>query len=290
MEFLMRTKQLAKHTCWIILSAICILGIVFLVQWLTFDGADLLLIKNHILLLVLACLFAIIFPKRYGFIGAVVFVALLLFLMFLDNNLSFPSYNLCALLLLGTAIGTFIKKKWWWLGSTSMALSLVVLWSAQRVYGTIEVVDMEPQHQTDASRFNELSNTFVSLGGKSLQLSKDTVYLVNFTFYACKPCRDKQPSLDLLEKAFANQPFKLVTIHCVDSITVFEKHYRKYQNCYHNPNEKTSLKLGIQGYPHEIIFSKSGREMRRYAGFTRDSQEDYLEKTTKLIARLLGEK
>lgn len=286
----MRNRQLAKSAGWIMLSVICIFGILLLVQWLTFEVADLLLIENHILLTVLACMFAIIFPKRYGFIGAVVFVSLLLFLMFLDNNLSFALYNLCALLLLGTAIGTLMKEKRWWFGSICVVLSLVVLWNAEHVYATIEVVNMAPQHQTDATRFNELSNTFVALAGNSLQLAKDTVYLVNFTFYACKPCRDKQPSLEILEKAFANKPFKLVTIHCVDSIDVFEKHYSKYPNCYHNPNEKISLKLGIQSYPYEIIFSKSGREMRRYAGFTRDSQEDYLEKTTQLIERLIHEK
>ena len=286
----MRNRQLAKPAGLIMLSAICIFGILLLVQWLTFEVDDLLLIENHILLTVLACMFAIVFPKRYGFIGAVVFVSLLLFLMFLDNNLSFPLYNLCALLLLGTAIGTLMKEKRWWFGSICVVLSLVVLWNAERVYATIEVVNMAPQHQTDATRFNELSNTFVALDGNSLQLAKDTVYLVNFTFYACKPCRDKQPSLELLEKAFVNKPFKLVTIHCVDSIDVFEKHYSKYPNCYHNPNEKISLKLGIQSYPYEIIFSKSGREMRRYAGFTRDSQKDYLEKTTELIERLIQEK
>jgi thiol-disulfide isomerase/thioredoxin len=282
-------KQLAKSAGWIMLSVICIFGIVFLVQWLTFEVANLLLIENHILLLVLACLFAIIFPKRFGFIGACVFVALLLFLTFLDHNLSFALYNLCALLLLGTAFGTFLKEKRWWFGSIGVVLSLVVLWNAERVYGTIEVVNMAPKHQTDATRFNELSNTFVDLDGNSLQLAKDTVYLVNFTFYACKPCRDKQPSLKILEKAFANKPFKLVTIHCVDSMDGFEKYYSKYPNCYHNPNEKTSLKLGIQSYPYEIIFSKNGREMRRYAGFTRDSQKDYIEKTTELIERLVQE-
>lgn len=286
----MRNRQLAKSAGWIILSVICIFGIVLLVQWLTYEVADLLLIENHILLLVLACLFAIIFPKRFGFIGACVFVALLLFLMFLDHNLSFPLYNLCALLLLGTAFGTLMKENRWWFGSIGVVLSLVVLWNAERVYATIEVVNMEPKHQTDATRFNKLSNTFVSLDGNSLQLAKDTVYLVNFTFYACKPCRDKQPSLKILEKAFANKPFKLVTIHCVDSIDVFEKYYSKYPNCYHSTNEKTCLKLGIQSYPYEIIFSKSGREMRRYAGFKRDSQKDYLEKTTELIERLIQEK
>lgn len=284
------SKRLAKTTGWIMLSVIFIFGIVFLVQWLTFEVANLLLIENHILLLVLACLFAIIFPKRFGFIGAFFFVALLLFLMFLDNNLSFALYNLCALLLLGTAFGTFIKDKRWWFGSIVVVLSLIVLWNAERVYGTMEVVNMALKHQTDATRFNELSNTFVAVDGNNLQLSQDTVYLVNFTFYSCKPCRDKQPSLKILEKAFANKPFKLVTIHCVDSIDVFEKYYSKYPNCYHSTNEKTSLKLGIQSYPYEIIFSKSGREMRRYAGFTRDSQKDYLEKTTELIERLIQEK
>jgi thiol-disulfide isomerase/thioredoxin len=283
-------KQLAKHAGWIILSAICILGILFFIQWLTFEVADLLLIENHILLLVLACLFALFFPKCYGLKGTIILVALLLLLMFMDNNLTFASCNLSALLVLGAATGTFVKQKKWWFSTASFVLSLLVLWNAQRIYSAIEVVDIAPQFKTDASHFNELSNTFISLDGKGLQLSKDTVYLVNFTFYACKPCREKQPSLNMLETAFANKPFKLITIHCVDSIDIFEKHYRKYKNCYHNPNEKTSLKLGIQSYPHEIIFSKSGRKIRRYTGFTLDSKKDYMTQTKSLIERLVRER
>ena len=283
-------KQLAKHTGWIILSTLCFLIILFLVQWFTFEVADLLLIENHVLLLLLSCVLAILFPKRYGLTGAVVFVALLLFLMFLDQNLTFPLYNSSALLVLGAAIGTFVKQKKWWFGAGSFVFSLLVLWNAQRIYSTIEVVDVAPRQKTDVARFNELSRTFSSLDGQSLQLSKDTVYLVNFTFYACKPCRDKYPSLKLLEKAFANQPFKLITIHCVDSIDVFEKYYRNVDNCYHNPDEKTSLKLGVKSFPFEIIFGKNGREMRQYAGFSLDSQKDYLVKTTQLIVRLIQEK
>ncbi|MFM6994552.1 MAG: TlpA family protein disulfide reductase [Sediminibacterium sp.] len=284
------SKQLVKTAGWIILSVLCNFCIVFLVQLFTFEAADLLLIENHLLLLVLACLFVIIYPKYYGLIGTVIFVALLLLLMFLDHNLTFLLYNLSALLLLGAAIGTLIKKKRWWQTSVSIVLSIVVLWNAERVYGTIEVVAVAPQQKTDATRFNELSKAFVSSDSKSLQLAKDTVYLVNYTFYACKPCRDKQPSLAILEKAFANKPFKLITIHCVDSIAVFEKHYSKYLNCYHNPDEKNSLKLGIRSYPYEIIFSKSGREVRRFAGFARDAQKDYLKQTTQLIERLLKKK
>ena len=283
-------KQLAKHTGWISLSTLCFLIILFLVQWLTFEVAHLLLIENHVLLLLLSCLFALIFPKWYGLTGAVVFVLLLLFLIFLDHNLTFPLYNSSALLVFGAAIGTFVKQKKWWFGVGSFVLSLLVLWNAQRVYGTIEVVDVAPRQTTDVARFNELSRTFSSLDGQSLQLSKDTVYLVNFTFYACKPCRDKYPSLKMLKKAFANQPFKLITIHCVDSIDVFEKYYRNVDNCYHNPDEKTSLKLGVKSFPFEIIFGKNGREMRQYAGFSLDSQKDYLVKTTQLIVRLIQEK
>ena len=283
-------KQLAKHTGWIILSTLCFLIILFLVQWLTFEVAHLLLIENHVLLLLLSCVMAILFPKRYGFIGAVIFVASLLFLMFLGHNLTFPLYNSSALLVLGAAIGTFVKQKKWWFGAGSFVLSLLVLWNAQRVYGTIEVVDIAPRQKTDVARFNELSKTFISLDGQSLQLSKDTVYLVNFTFYACKPCRDKHPSLKLLEKAFANQPFKLIAIHCVDSIDVFEKYYRDVDNCYHNPDLKTCLKLGVESYPYEIIFNKNGREMRRYAGFSLDSKQDYITQTKSLIERLVRQR
>jgi thiol-disulfide isomerase/thioredoxin len=279
-----------KHLGWISLSILCNIIILFLVQWLTFEVANLLLIENHLLLFLLSSLLAVIFPKRYALTGAFVFVALLLFLMFLDHNLTFTLYNACALLFLGAATGTFVKQKKWWFSAGSFVLSLLVLWNAHRHYSTIEVVRVEPQQKTDVARFNELSKTFISQNGDSLQLSLDTVYLVNFTFYACKPCREKHPSLKLLEKTYANQAFKLVTIHCVDSFDIFQKHYRNIDNCYHNPNQKNSLKLGVNSYPYDIIFSKNGQEMRRHCGFTLEAKEDYLTQTKTLIEKLLLEK
>jgi thiol-disulfide isomerase/thioredoxin len=283
-------KQLAKHLGWIFLSILCNIIILFLVQWLTFEVAHLTLIENHVFILLFTCVFAFIFPKRYGLTGAVVFVVLLLFLMFLDHNLSLQLYNICGLMVLGAAIGTFIKQKKWWFSVISFVLSLLVLWNAHRHYSTIEVVNVAPQQKTDVARFNELSKTFISQNGDILHLSLDTVYLVNFTFYACKPCREKHPSLKLLQKAFANQPFKLITIHCVDSIDIFQKHYRNIDNCYHNPNQKNSLKLGVSSYPYEIIYDKKGQEIRRHCGFMLEAKEDYVTQTKSLIEELVCEK
>lgn len=286
----MTFKQLFKHIGWTLLSILCFLAIFFLVQWLTFEVANLLLIENHLLLFLLSYLFAVLFPRPYGLTGAGVFAALLLLLMFMDHNLSLQLFNVCGLMVLGAALGTFIKQKKWWFSAVSFVLSILVLWNAHRNYSTIEVVNVAPQQKTDISRFNELSKTFVSQNGDSLHLSLDTVYLVNFTFYACKPCREKHPSLKLLQQAFANQPFKLITLHCVDSIDIFQKHYRNIDNCYHNPNQKNSLKLGVSSYPYEIIFGKNGQEIRRHSGFSIDAKEDYLAKTKSLIEKLLGEK
>ena len=286
----MTFKQLFKHIGWTLLSILCFLVILFLVQWLTYEVANLLLIENHLLLFPLSCLFAVIFPRPYGLTGAIVFVTLLLLLMFIDHNLSLQLFNVCGLMVLGAALGTFIKQKKWWFSAVSFVLSILVLWNAHRNYSTIEVVNVAPQQKTDISRFNELSKAFISQNGDSLHLSLDTVYLVNFTFYACKPCREKHPSLKLLQQAFANQPFKLITIHCVDSIDIFQKHYRNIDNCYHNPNQKNSLKLGVSSYPYEIIFGKNGQEIRRQSGFSIEAKEDYLAKTKSLIEELVGKK
>ena len=286
----MTFKQLFKHIRWTSLSVLCFLVLLFLVQWLTFEVANLLLIENHLLLFLLSCLFAVIFPRPYGLTGASVFVALLLLLMFVDHNLSLQLYNICCLMVLGAALGTFTKQKKWWFSAVSFVLSILVLWNAHRNYSTIEIVNVAPQQKTDISRFNELSKTFISQNGDSLHLSLDTVYLVNFTFYACKPCREKHPSLKLLQQTFANQPFKLITIHCVDSIDIFQKHYRNIDNCYHNPNQKNSLKLGVSSYPYEILFGKNGQEIRRHSCFSIDAKEDYLAKTKSLIEELVGKK
>lgn len=286
----MTFKLLFKHIGWSLKSILCFLVILFLVQWLTFEVANLLLIENHLLLFLLSCLFAVLFPRPYGLTGASIFVNLLLLLMFVDHNLSLQLYNICCLMVLGAAVGTFTKQKKWWFSAVSFALSILVLWNAHRNYSTIEVVNVAPQQKTDISRFNELSKTFISQNGDSLHLSLDTVYLVNFTFYACKPCREKHPSLKLLQQTFANQPFKLITIHCVDSIDIFQKHYRNIDNCYHNPNQKNSLKLGVSSYPYEILFGKNGQEIRRHSGFSIDAKEDYLAKTKSLIEELVGKK
>lgn len=286
----MTFKQLFKHIGWTLLSILCFLVILFLVQWLTFEVANLLLIENHLLLFLLSFLFAMLFPRPYGLTGAGVFAALLLLLMFMDHNLSLQLFNVCGLMVLGAALVTFIKQKKWWFSAVSFVLSILVLWNAHRNYSTIEVVNVAPQQKTDVSRFNELGKTFISQNGDILHLSLDTVYLVNFTFYACKPCREKHPSLKLLQQAFVNQPFKLITIHCVDSIDIFQKHYRNIDNCYHNPNQKNSLKLGVSSYPYEIIFGKNGQEIRRHSGFSIEAKEDYLAKTKSLIEELLGEK
>lgn len=264
--------------------------ILFLVQWLTFEVADLLLIENHLLLWLLSCLFSIIFRNQHTLTGAIVFVSLLLLLMYLDSNLSAPLINVCGLLVLGAATGTFIKQKKWWFVIGSFILSIIVFWHSYRSYSSIEVVNLVPKEKTDLVLFNRLSKTFISQKGDSLQLSLDTVYLINFTFYACKPCREKQPSLNDLKNTFANQPFKIVTIHCVDSINIFKKYYPNDNNTFHNANEKTSSEFGVNSYPFEIIYSRKGKEARRFNGFSRDIKEDYLTKTTHLIKKLLHEK
>lgn len=283
-------KQWLKHTGWVVLSALCFFIVFFFVQWLTFELLDLLLIQNHLLLFALSGLVGLTFPKWYGLIGAIVLVMLLLLLMLLENNLTFLLYSASALIVLGSATGVFLRKKKHIAWLVSLVFGGLVLWNAYQTYSTISTAVVPAEKKTDAEQLNAFSNGFVSLDGSKLHLSQDTVYLVNFTFYACKPCRDKHPSLVQLEKEFANQPFKWVTIHSVDSLDVFRKYYKSYNNCYHNPNEKSNQQLGISSYPYEIIFDKKGEEVRRMNGFSQDAKANYVDQTTQLLTQLIHDK
>lgn len=283
-------KNFLKHTGWVVLSTLCFFIVFFFVQWLTFEILDLLLIQNHLLLFALSGLVGLIFPKWYGLIGASVLVMLLSLLMLLEDNLTILLYSSSALIVLGSATGVFLRKKIHFAWITTLAIGGLVLWNAYKTYSTITTVTVPAEKKTDATRFNVFCDDFVALDGSKLHLSRDTVYLVNFTFYTCKPCREKHPSLKLLEKEFAHLPFKLVTIHSVDSMDVFRKHYSDYANCYHNPNVKRNQQLGIDSYPYEIIFNKKGNEIRRFSGFSPDAEEDYISKTRMLIKKLLDEK
>lgn len=282
--------QFIKHTGWVVLSTLCFFLAMLVVQYITFELLDLTLIVNHVLLFALSALVGLAFAKWRGLIGAVVFSLILFTLMFSANNLTFEIYAACALIVTGAATGTLIrqKKRIAWI-LTLLTGSLVLL-IAYQTYSTITVEHVAATQKTDVSRFNKMGSDFVSINGENFRISEDTVYLINFTFHACKPCRNKRPSLELLEKEFINKPFKLVTIHCVESEEVFRKYYSDYTNCYHNSNPKVEQMLGIPSYPYEIIFDKNGREVRRFSAFSLDAKDDYQAKTRKLIKKLLHEK
>lgn len=281
--------RILKHIGWVVLSTLCFFIVLFFVQWLTFEVADLRLITNHVLLFLFAGLIGLALPKWYGPTGAFVLSMIMFVLMASANNLTFELYNFLGLLVIASFAGTFIrqKKRIGWI--VCLLIGGLVLLNAYQKYSTITLVEVSKNQKTDATRFNAISKDFVSMKGQRLRLSEDTVYLVNFTFHACKPCRNKQPSLQLLEKEFTHQPFKLVTVHCVDSMDVFKKYYSDYANCFHNTDPKLEQKLSIPSYPYEIIFDKKGHEVRRFNGFSMDSKNDYLNKTSALIKKLIHE-
>lgn len=275
---------------WTVLSALSYALILVIVQLLTFGLWELPLIVNHILLFAFSLIVGLVFSGWYSLTGCGVFTFVISAWMYFDGNLTLELINAMVLILAGGATGAFFMLKRRLFGIGSFLLGTVTLIIAYQQYSTIEVEKISESGRYNIDDFNSVVTQFVSIDGTKMRLSLDTVYLVNFTFYSCKPCRDKKKVLRELKLKFNNVPFQLINVHTAEPLSVFKTYYRDSDYAFHNSDSENDKKLGVDSYPCEFIFDKKGNEIRRMKGFSLDAQEDYLETTSLLINKLIDEK
>ena len=123
--------------------------------------------------------------------------------------------------------------------------------------------------------------------------SKDTIYLFEFFFKRCTPCKMKEKILPRLAETFKDEAFKIVYVDNaeVDNFSSFtegamEKKYA--QNLY---DEKKILitNFNIKSFPLELIVDKKGIVRHTYSGYSFEEDSEYLKITTKKIKDLLNE-
>lgn len=122
---------------------------------------------------------------------------------------------------------------------------------------------------------------------------KDTIYLLEFFFRDCAPCRMKEKILPLIASTFINQPFKIVYVDNgkIDNFQTFTEGVNKklYAENFYDEKNMLIQNLGIQSFPLEIILDKKGDIRHTYNGYSFDDDNEYFKITTKKIKDLLNE-
>lgn len=147
------------------------------------------------------------------------------------------------------------------------------------------------KEKSEISILNENNRFLIGHHNGHPTFNSDTIYLVNFSFRNCLPCRHKKSALKALAKQYRYSPFKIIQIHSFESMDIFrESYYFDYTEPYHDSLNHLANTLKIYGAPSEIIYNKNGKAVRRLNGYNSEAESTYIEKTSELIKKLIHEK
>lgn len=270
---------------WILISIILAVVTFGLAQWLSLSSHSLFV--NFILQIILFSIFGYLI--KYPFIGFSVLTVYIVTVLTIDSHFSLFNVIQLAFCFSGLFIGFLFKSK-------KAVVAMIVL--------IITSVGLIIIKQTYLSRVNEKTNIHLSIQllnenkqflsdhqHKQPSFSLDTVYLVNFGFLYCYPCRLKKKALREIALQFKNKAFKIVEIHSEESREIFDSlFFISYTNPYHDSINKLSKTMNVSSYPTEFIFNKNGESVRKLEGINPDNLPKYQESTIALINRLLNEK
>ena len=116
---------------------------------------------------------------------------------------------------------------------------------------------------------------------KSIDLSGNKTYLINFWATWCAPCKDEMPSLDLLQ---VNENLKNLRIFPInvgkDNVEKSEIFYRELKiknlDIFFDSQITLAKKFNLRGIPTSIIFNKEGEEFARILGSIDFNDENFI--------------
>ncbi|WP_343630969.1 hypothetical protein [Fluviicola sp.] len=270
---------------WILLSILLSFVAFILAQWFTAGGRSMI----NFPALFIAFLISTRFSK-YPFIGFFVLISVLLIVLPSDINLNLFHIIQESFCLLGIVVMALFKKKHYKSAAALFLVSFLYLVFIKISY--INQLNYQYQEKSELAILNENRDFLTGHHGQHPYFNPDTVYLVNFSFRNCLPCRHKKSALKALAKQFKHSPFKIIQIHSFnESIEIFrEDYYFDYTEPYHDSLDHLAKTLKIQGAPTEIIYSKNGKAVRRLNGYNQEAESTYIKNTSELIQKLLHEK
>ncbi|NII29016.1 TlpA family protein disulfide reductase [Pseudoflavitalea sp. X16] len=117
---------------------------------------------------------------------------------------------------------------------------------------------------------------------------KGKVYLLEFYFDRCPPCRMKHPALQRIAAMTDKQDFEIVYVDNgkIDKVDDFYKRRSATEKQYYDSAALFTRKLGIKNFPFEVIVDKAGIIRYVSKGYDKDKQDVYVNETISKIKAL----
>lgn len=267
-----------------LLSILVALIFVVLAQWSVLGYP---IFYNSLLYVVLFLLHGSMFGLKKGMVGVAVMLLFIVILLVSDNYYQLTHFFQNGLMITACLTGGLLKIKKYYLSFVSLVIVSTLFGFAHRYHST-------PHYLTDEKitieAINSVNSKLIGHDGKQLKLNADTVYLINFSFRNCAPCRRKKKSVEKMAIDFKNTPFKVVEIHAFEDKQIFDTDYFfNYAETYHDAEGRLSKKLRVLGAPTEFIFDKKGSLVRRLDGFEQDIKANYEETSYLLLKKIIHE-
>ncbi|MDR3111822.1 MAG: TlpA family protein disulfide reductase [Elusimicrobiota bacterium] len=126
------------------------------------------------------------------------------------------------------------------------------------------------------------------LDGNYVKLSEQKGKVVFIDFWAtwCPPCRASLPAVKQLNKLKAGNPnFIVLGINVGENRATIDKFIKEHDIDYKIllGENRVSVAYAVNGIPAFFIIDKSGEVVRRYAGYTKGLEKEWLETVDKLL-------
>jgi peroxiredoxin len=129
---------------------------------------------------------------------------------------------------------------------------------------------------------------------RELNFADGKVYLLEFYFKNCLPCKLKQKALTKLKTTVNNSQFNIIYIQdgTIDDFSTFQTVCRTEgtENRFFDSSGSLIASLKVTGYPTEFLIDGKGKIRNVVRGFSADLESEYINATTKKVNELLSEK
>jgi thiol-disulfide isomerase/thioredoxin len=241
------------------------------------------------------------FTKGQAIAGTLLYIGLFLYVLTPYNayrlNINLPAYCFCCF---GFVLGYFFRSI-----GVFKKIAFIGLVTAFAYFNTAFIYPRFVLNRISNKDFALKSNMPIKTLFSNVSLIKgdtnfimpatgNTVYLIDFFFNNCAPCRAKEPYVLQVEKAVNDTNFEVLYIESgkYDTYEVYKKNYgRLLGKVLYDKGNQLSDSLKIDGYPFEIILDKKGIVRYVSAGFDNSTgvPEKYVQQTKEKIQQLLYE-
>ncbi len=241
------------------------------------------------------------FTKEQAILGALLYIGLLLSLLIPFTiyrlYITLPAYSFCCV---GFAAGYFFRQL-----KPLMTVAVVLVcggWAwvnAAHIYPNFMEArwyEEKKTFKTDAPVTGLFGSVTLQKGDSAVNLPAGggKVYLIDFFFNNCPPCRAKEPYLQQIAKEISNQNFEVLYVESgkLDSYNTYRRNYERLGGKVLYDTHNTLIdSLKIEGYPFELIIDKKGKVRHINKGFDANTQVGslYVTNTKGKIQKLLDE-